>query len=232
MGYLFILFLIVCYLIGSVPFGLLLTRLSGIGDIRKIGSGNIGATNVLRTGRKDLAVLTILLDAGKAAFCALLAALLFPHEPFATFCAGFVAIIGHNFPIYLRFKGGKGVAATLGLMLFLTPLAGLCTALTWLLVAVLFRYSSLAALVAMTTAPIYAFLFGNDAVFIFGYILLMLLSFIRHKSNIIRLIHGRESKINLKKGSSSHDTKPTKKTAGKRASQPTAAHKVGKRRPR
>lgn len=200
MGFLFILFLCACYLLGSIPFGLVLTRLAGLGDLRKVGPGTIGATNVLRTGRKDLAALTVLLDAGKAAFCAFIATHLFPDEPFASFCAGFLAIIGHNFPIWLKFKGGKGVASTLGLMLYLTPLTGLCVCLTWLLMAVLFRYSSLSALMAMVLAPLYAILFGDDIVFIFGYFLLMLLSFVRHKSNIHRLLHGKESKIRLKKG--------------------------------
>jgi len=121
------------YLLGSIPFGLVITKAAGLGDIRKIGSGNIGATNVLRTGHKDLALLTLLFDLGKAALAAILFRSIFNSEIIGL-AAGFSAVLGHNFPVWLHFKGGKGVASTLGLMLALTPIVGVCTALTWLTV--------------------------------------------------------------------------------------------------
>lgn len=185
------------YIFGSIPFGLVFARLGGLGDIRKIGSGNIGATNVLRTGRKDLALLTLLFDIGKAGIIALLCTFLYV-SPTMGFIAGTAAVVGHNYPIWLKFKGGKGVASTLGLMLTMTPFTGILTALTWLVTAVSFKYSSLSALTALALAPLYAFIFSGPvpAVFYSG---LALLSFWRHKDNIKRLIKGEESKINLKK---------------------------------
>ena len=136
------------YIFGSIPFGLVFTRLGGLGDIRKIGSGNIGATNVLRTGRKDLAFLTLVFDIGKAGLVALLCTFLYASSTMGLI-AGTAAVIGHNYPIWLKFKGGKGVASTLGLMLIMTPFVGILTALTWLAMAVSFRYSSLSALTAL-----------------------------------------------------------------------------------
>ncbi|HEB78876.1 MAG TPA: glycerol-3-phosphate acyltransferase, partial [Rhodospirillales bacterium] len=127
------------YLIGSIPFGLVLTRMAGLEDIRSIGSGNIGATNVLRTGRKGLAAATLLLDAGKAAAAALIFA---QWDGVAGLFAGFFAVLGHNFPVWLKFQGGKGVAATLGLIMAVAWPAGLMACATWLLVAAVFRYSS------------------------------------------------------------------------------------------
>jgi len=188
--------IILGYLIGSVPFGLVLTRLAGLGDIRKIGSGNIGTTNVLRTGHKGLALMTLLLDAFKAAVIALICAYCFGRE--LGFLAGFMAVIGHNYPIWLKFKGGKGVASTLGLMLIMTPLVGIVTCLTWLVVALIWHYSSLSALVALVVAPIIAGIRGDHAAAI-TYILLALLSYYRHHANISRLIHGTESKISFHK---------------------------------
>ncbi len=196
----YILAVIFGYLIGSVPFGLIITKAAGLGDIRKIGSGNIGATNVLRTGRKDLAILTLLCDIGKAAVIALIMAFI-AHSQTVGILAGVAAVFGHNFPIWLKFKGGKGVASTLGLMLAMTPLVGVLTAVTWLIVAFIFKYSSLAALSALALAPIYAFIFESNKLVGVIYLLLTALSFYRHKSNIIRLIHGEETKINLKKKS-------------------------------
>lgn len=184
------------YLIGSIPFGLVLTRYAGLGDIRKIGSGNIGATNVLRTGRKDLALATVLLDMSKAGLIALLFQYLFDFR--LGLCAGTAAVVGHNFPVWLRFKGGKGVASTLGLMLILTPAVGVCAGLTWLGMAFRFKYSSLSALVALSFAPVYAFLFDYPTAVSF-YAGLALLSIYRHKANIRRLLSGQESKINLRK---------------------------------
>ena len=185
------------YTLGSIPFGLVLTRLAGLGDIRKIGSGNIGATNVLRTGRKDLALLTLIFDIGKAGIIALLCAWLYDSQT-AGFIAGTTAVIGHNYPIWLKFKGGKGVASTLGLMLTMTPFTGILTALTWLAMAVSFKYSSLSALMALALAPVYALIFSGPTAMVF-YLGLAVLSFWRHRDNIKRLAKGEESKINLKK---------------------------------
>ena len=193
-------FIITClcgYLAGSIPFGLVLTRLAGLGDIRKIGSGNIGATNVLRTGRKDLALLTVIFDACKAGLVALLFQDIFNSEFFGLL-AGTMAIIGHNFPVWLNFKGGKGVASTLGLMVFMTPVAGWMTVLTWLAMAFMKKYSSLSALTALALAPIYAWIFNSGTAALF-YLALTILSFYRHRANIIRLWQGTETKIDLKK---------------------------------
>lgn len=188
--------LLIGYLIGSIPFGLVLTKAAGLGDIRKIGSGNIGATNVLRTGRKDLALLTLVLDAGKAAFVALLFKYLAGSEIIGLL-SGVASILGHNYPLFLKFKGGKGVASTLGLMLAMTPLVGVLTALTWLFMAFTFRYSSLSALTALALAPFYALFIENPSISLI-YLLLTLLSFYRHKDNIKRILNGQESKIKLK----------------------------------
>lgn len=187
------------YIFGSIPFGLIFTRLAGLGDIRKIGSGNIGATNVLRTGRKDLALLTLIFDIGKAGFIALLCSWIY-HSHLMGLIGGTAAVFGHNFPIWLKFKGGKGVAATLGLMLAMTPYVGILTALTWFFMAVTFKYSSLSALTALLAAPFFALAFaGIEPALFYG--ILAVLSFIRHKDNIRRLISGKETKIKLKKSS-------------------------------
>ena len=186
------------YFLGSIPFGLVVTRMAGLGDIRKIGSGNIGATNVIRTGRKDLAFLTLLFDLGKAAMAAVLMRLLF-HSETMGYIAGFSAVIGHNYPIWLHFKGGKGVASTLGMMLVLTPIVGIFTCLMWLFMALIFHYSSLSALTALVLAPIFASVFAGQAAIV-CYTLLGILSLWRHRANIKRLLTGQESKINLKKG--------------------------------
>ena len=185
------------YLLGSIPFGLVVTKLAGLGDIRKIGSGNIGATNVLRTGRKDLALLTLLFDLGKAALAAVLMRTLF-HSEAMGFVAGFSAVIGHNYPVWLNFKGGKGVASTFGMMLVLTPAVGICVCLTWLFIAFIFHYSSLSALIALMLAPAYAYVYAGHAAII-CYTLLWVLSLWRHRANIKRLLTGQESKINFKK---------------------------------
>lgn len=193
-------FLFLCtlcgYFLGSIPFGLLFTRFAGLGDIRKVGSGNIGATNVLRTGRKDLAFLTLICDSGKAALAAGLGMSFAPegYIQLAGLLAGTAGVLGHNFPIWLKFKGGKGVASSLGVILVVAPFIGLLTCITWLLMALIFRYSSLAALTALFFAPIYAFFFNSLASVGF-FIFLFLLSLIRHKANIIRIYQGTESKI-------------------------------------
>lgn len=183
------------YLLGSVPFGLVLTRAAGLGDIRGIGSGNIGATNVLRTGNKPLAAATLILDGGKGAIAALLALALAGET--AMLMAGFAAVLGHNFPIWLKFKGGKGVATTLGTLIAVSWPVGLLACATWLVTAFAFRYSSLAALVALAAAPAYAWFLGMVPVAIMA-LGLAALSFIRHHANIRRLMRGEESKIGKK----------------------------------
>ena len=186
---------VIGYLFGSVPFGLVITKLAGLGDIRKIGSGNIGATNVLRTGRKDLAVATLLLDGGKGAIAVGVAYLLSWRPE----VAGAAAFLGHCYPVWLKFKGGKGVATFLGTLFALTAPAGLFVAGTWLAVAKLFKFSSLAALAAASASPLFLFSLGKPeyaiaAVFMAGLI------FIRHKDNIARLVAGSEPQIASPKG--------------------------------
>lgn len=183
------------YLLGSVPFGLVLTRLAGLGDIRSIGSGNIGATNVLRTGRKGLALATLLLDSGKGAIAAVAAFLLWGTEP--GLAAGLLAVVGHNFPVWLKFKGGKGVATTLGVLLAISWPVGLAACLTWLAVAGVFRYSSLAALTALAAAPLYAAIIATTA-HVWVALALALLAFARHHANIRRLATGEEPRIGKK----------------------------------
>ncbi|MBP5344024.1 MAG: glycerol-3-phosphate 1-O-acyltransferase PlsY [Alphaproteobacteria bacterium] len=192
---LYIISCIVGYLLGSIPFGLIITYLAGVEDIRQIGSGNIGATNVLRTGHKFLALLTLLLDTSKAGLAAWLCCLF--GNPEYGYLAGIFAVIGHNYPFWLHFQGGKGIASTLGLLLFMTPYVGIATCLTWLVVALIWHYSSLAALVALTTAPIYALIFNEPLVAIFSYALLCLLAFHTHRANIQRLKDGTEGKISF-----------------------------------
>lgn len=197
---LLILSAVIGYVLGSIPFGIVLTRMAGLGDIRKIGSGNIGATNVLRTGRKDLALLTLILDSGKAALAAFIAANCVPEEGVsdtAALIAGTAGVLGHNFPIWLKFKGGKGVAATLGVLLYTCWEVGLASCVTWLVMALLFRYSSLSALAALILAPVYAYFFATPE-FVYFYSFLAFLAVIRHHENIRRLLRGEESKIKLK----------------------------------
>jgi len=184
------------YLLGSIPFGLVLTKLAGLGDIREIGSGNIGATNVLRTGHKGLALATLLLDGGKGAIAAAIAWALIGET--AGLIAGFAAVLGHNFPVWLKFKGGKGVATTLGAVFVMAWPVGLGACATWLVMANLFRISSLAALTALALAPVYALLLGkpDQAIMFAG---LAVLGFIRHETNIRRLLKGEEPKLGKKK---------------------------------
>ncbi|GAB4357012.1 MAG: glycerol-3-phosphate 1-O-acyltransferase PlsY [Kiloniellaceae bacterium] len=185
------------YLLGSIPFGLLLTRMAGLGDVRQIGSGNIGATNVLRTGRKGLAAGTLLLDGGKGAAAVLIAKL---WGPDMALVAAFGAVIGHLFPVWLRFKGGKGVATTLGVLLALSPALGSLCCLAWLVVAFLFRYSSLAALASIGAAPLLSWFLLGDLQMVQLTAVLAILVWLRHHENIRRLLSGQESKIGQKKG--------------------------------
>jgi glycerol-3-phosphate acyltransferase PlsY len=180
------------YLLGSIPFGLLIARATGQGDIRKIGSGNIGATNVLRTGRKDIAFITLLLDAGKAG----IAALIFNHvfgAPIGLF-AGAAALIGHCFPIWLKFKGGKGVATFFGCLLAVALPIGLIAGAIWLVCAFLTRISSLSALAAAGSAPLIALLMGYPNVAIMAAVMALII-YIRHAENIGRILKGTESRI-------------------------------------
>ncbi len=179
------------YLLGSVPFGVVLTRLVGLGDIRTIGSGNIGATNVLRTGHKGLALATLVLDGGKGALAVLLAR---HYGPDITVLAAAGAFIGHLFPLWLKFQGGKGFATFIGIVLALFWPVGLMTAGTWLVIAALFRYSSLAALVAAILTPGYFWLMGYMQMAELALLLALLIVF-RHHENIRRLYAGTESKI-------------------------------------
>jgi len=177
------------YLLGSIPFGLLIAKLSGQGDIRNIGSGNIGATNVLRTGRKDLAFITLLFDAGKAALAFFIINHFIGH-PFGIY-AGAMALIGHCFPVWLDFKGGKGVATYLGYLLAATWPVGLIACGTWLASAVLFRMSSLAALIAALAAPIAAYFMGHTKLALVAALLTAVI-YIRHRANIGRILKGED----------------------------------------
>jgi glycerol-3-phosphate acyltransferase PlsY len=182
------------YLLGSIPFGLILTRLAGLGDIRRIGSGNIGATNVLRTGNKALAAATLLLDGAKGAAAVLVAQHL--YGPDAAIVAGAGAFLGHLFPVWLRFRGGKGVATTIGIFLAIAWPVGLIACAAWLLVALLSRYSSLAALIAVAAAPVAAWFLANHQTAGLA-LFLAVVVWQRHHENIGRLLKGRESRISL-----------------------------------
>jgi acyl phosphate:glycerol-3-phosphate acyltransferase len=188
---------LLAYLLGSIPFGLVVTRLGGYGDIRRIGSGNIGATNVLRTGSKALAALTVLLDAGKGAVAVVIAERFGPDM--AAYAAAF-AFLGHLFPVWLGFKGGKGVATALGILLAYAWPVGLAAAATWLAVAMLTRYSSLAALIAALLAPLYAWLFTREFQPTEVVAFLAVWVILRHHANIRRLVRGKEGKIRLSQG--------------------------------
>jgi acyl phosphate:glycerol-3-phosphate acyltransferase len=188
------------YLLGSIPFGVIVTRLGGAGDVRSIGSGNIGATNVLRTGRKDLALITLLGDGGKGALAVLVAWLLTRDDPVQrqavlTSLAGGAAFLGHLFPVWLRFKGGKGVATFFGTLLAAAWPAGLAAGVTWLLMAFVFRISSLAALTAVVLAPVFVLLAGRQLAVAYLAIFMAVLVYLRHAENIRRLMKGEEPKI-------------------------------------
>ncbi len=185
------------YALGSIPFGLLLTRWAGLGDIRAIGSGNIGATNVLRTGKKGLAALTLLLDGGKGA-AAVLVMSFAAHGPTPAAIAGLFAVLGHLFPVWLRFKGGKGVATGLAVLLAFSFPVGLAACALWLIYAVWKKISSLAALMAFAMAPILALIIGIAPSKTLVVLLISVLIFFKHRANIARLRAGTEPRINLR----------------------------------
>jgi acyl phosphate:glycerol-3-phosphate acyltransferase len=187
--------LVIGYLLGSIPFGLILTRMAGLGDVRSIGSGNIGATNVLRTGNKKLAAATLLLDALKASCAVWITAHFFGTD--ASILAGFAAFLGHLFPVWIGFKGGKGVASYLGTLLGLNWVMLLLFAIVWLAVAFTTRYSSLSALVAMAVIPVVLFILGPEKMAL-AIALMSVISYWKHRENIARLASGRESKIGSK----------------------------------
>ncbi|MCQ0971312.1 glycerol-3-phosphate 1-O-acyltransferase PlsY [Paracoccus sp. TK19116] len=187
-----ILWAVIGYLLGAIPFGLVITRALGLGDLRAIGSGNIGATNVLRTGNKPAALATLLLDSGKGAIAVLLARH-FGGEG-AAMIAGAAAFLGHCFPVWLGFRGGKGVATFLGTVLALYWPLGLVACATWLAVAVILRISSLSALIAAASSPLVALAMGRPALAL-TVAFMAILIFVRHRTNIARLRAGTEPKI-------------------------------------
>ena len=183
------------YLLGAIPFGIVTARVLGLGDLRQIGSGNIGATNVLRTGSKLGAALTLIGDAGKAGAAVLLARALAAED--AAQIAGFAAFLGHCYPIWLKFKGGKGVATFFGLLFALAWPIGVAAGATWLATAAIFRFSSLAALLTAVMTPLWIILMGFNSLFLLSLCLTGVIYW-RHRENIIRLIRGQESRIGQK----------------------------------
>ncbi len=189
--------LLIGYVLGSIPFGLLLTMAGGVGDVRKIGSGSIGATNVLRTGRKGLAAGTLLLDALKGAAAVLICARL--GGTGGMFLGGFAAVLGHMYPVWLKFRGGKGVATGFGVLIAANPLIGLAGCGVWALSALLLRISSASGLISFASMPVLAWFLDAPqpilglALAITGFV------FLRHKDNIVRLIAGTEPRIGTKK---------------------------------
>lgn len=183
------------YLLGSIPFGIVITRAFGLGDLRQIGSGNIGATNVLRTGNKPAALATLLLDSGKGAIAVLIARALAGED--AAQLAALASFLGHLFPVFLGFRGGKGVATFLGTLIALAWPVGLACCATWLVMALIFRISSLAALAAAASSTLWMVAFGEGRMLILGVVLTLLVYF-RHAANIQRLRAGTEPKIGKK----------------------------------
>jgi len=187
--------LVIGYLLGSIPFGLILTRLAGTPDLRSIGSGNIGATNVLRTGRKGLAAATLLLDALKGTAAVIISGAI--GGPEAAMLAGLGAFLGHLFPVWLKFRGGKGVAVYIGILIGLFWPAAVLFCVIWLITAVLTRYSSVSALVASVVTPLFLLLLGHSSLALLFAVLTLLLLFM-HRANIQRLRAGTEGKIGEK----------------------------------
>jgi len=187
------------YVLGSIPFGLLLASLAGLGDVRSIGSGSIGATNVLRTGNKTVALLTLLCDLLKGAVAVVAVRMIWPDAALLPAAAALAAVIGHLFPIWLKFKGGKGVATAGGALFALAWPIGVISAAIWFLVAALFRYSSLAGLVSVASTPLLALYFLDETQAIFVAAIAALV-WLRHHTNIRRLLKGEEPKIGEKSG--------------------------------
>ena len=187
---------LIAYLVGAIPFGTVIARLFGLGNLRDIGSGNIGATNVLRTGNKLAAFLTLILDAGKAGAAVLVACSILGED--AAQVAGFFAFLGHCFPVYLKFKGGKGVATFFGMLIALYWPLGIAAGAVWIFIAYTFRFSSLAALMASLMAPAIAWGLGRPD-FLVLTVMLTILVWVRHSENITRLLNGTESKIGASK---------------------------------
>jgi glycerol-3-phosphate acyltransferase PlsY len=185
---------ILSYLLGSIPFGLLLTRMAGLGDIRNVGSGNVGATNVLRTGHKGIAAATLILDAAKGAAPVLALAVWPVGHADLGLMAGLAAILGHNFPVWLKFQGGKGVATSIGALLAIAWPVGLAFCIIWLVMLALFRFSSLAAIIAFAVTPVFAYALADKKVTALV-VLLAVLGIVRHHANLRRLIGGTESKV-------------------------------------
>ncbi|MDO8359049.1 MAG: glycerol-3-phosphate 1-O-acyltransferase PlsY [Devosia sp.] len=203
----YILAALIGYGMGSIPFGLLITQAAGLGDVRKIGSGNIGATNVLRTGRRELAALTLLLDAAKGAVAVLIVRAFVVGHAVPTIeaeggwilcTAGAAAFLGHLFPVWLGFKGGKGVAVFIGVLFGLSWPVGLIFCAVWLVIAFAQKYSSLAALTAAVTAPIFAYVFDGVRLAGTAAVLAILLIY-KHRTNIVRLLDGSEPRIGAEK---------------------------------
>ena len=202
------LFFIICYLIGSIPFGLILTKLFDNDDLRNIGSGNIGATNVLRTGNKTLALFTLILDLSKSFIPLFIFFKLYPHpiindffnliivdKIFLILVFGYFFVLGHCFPIWLKFKGGKGIATSLGVILSIDFFIGLCLLTIWILVFLIFKISSLSALISSTSFPILIFFKYEKVNLLYLSILLTIFVFFTHRANIIRLLKKQEKKI-------------------------------------
>ena len=199
----YVLTAIIAYLAGSIPFGLILVNITGAGNLREIGSGNIGATNVLRTGHKNIAIATLFLDCGKGGVTVIVAQ---SHGLDLAVISGVCSVVGHIFPIWLKFRGGKGVATVLGVLLAIAWQVGLTAVATWLIIAAIFRYSSLAAILALTLSTVYAWYLPDTNVSIMT-TLIAGLSILRHKENMWRLIKGKESKIKLGKKSENGTTR-------------------------
>ena len=191
------------YFLGSIPFGLILTKISGLGDIRKIGSGNIGATNVLRTGNKKIALFTLLLDGGKGAVAIYLITIILTKVfdnnlymiEFYQCTVAISAVVGHCFPIWLRFKGGKGVATGFGVILSLNLNVGIVALLIWVLIAKVFKISSMSALIAYFLIPILMFYYETEIIYFLSSFIISLICFVQHRENIKRLINRSEPKI-------------------------------------
>ena len=191
----YVLTAIIAYFAGSIPFGLILVNITGAGNLREIGSGNIGATNVLRTGHMNIAIATLILDCGKGGVTVIVAQ---RYGLDLAVISGVCSVVGHIFPIWLKFRGGKGVATVLGVLLAIAWQVGLTAIATWLIIAAIFRYSSLAAILALTLSTVYAWYLPDTNVSIMT-TLIAGLSILRHKENMWRLIKGKESKIKLGK---------------------------------